>query len=80
MPLKVPVVCAGALGVPRRAFLGTLLAARLPRYLGLAWLGQQLGTDAFGWLRGHGWHVLAFAAFLAVALYALVWASDRLRK
>jgi membrane protein DedA with SNARE-associated domain len=76
MPLKVPVLCAGALGIRRRAFLGTMLAARIPRYFGLAWLGSQLGDDALGWLRAHAWHLGVFALLLALFLFALVKAAD----
>jgi membrane protein YqaA with SNARE-associated domain len=72
LPLKVPVLCAGALGVSRAAFLGTLAAARIPRYFGLAWLAVQMGTNAGEWLRSHAWHIVAFAALLALFLFLLV--------
>ncbi len=77
MPLKIPVLCAGAMGVRRRMFLGTLLAARIPRYFGLAWLGQQLGTDAVGWLKSHALHIGGFALLLFIGLYLFVRFSDR---
>jgi membrane protein DedA with SNARE-associated domain len=79
LPLKIPVLCAGALGVSRRAFLGVLALARLPRYFGLAWLGRQLGDGAGQWLRTHAWHIVAFALALFVILFGLVWWKDRQR-
>lgn len=79
LPLKVPVLCAGALGVRRRAFLAVLAAARIPRYAGLAWLGRQLGDNAGGWLRAHAWHIVGFALLLFVILFGLVWWKDRQR-
>lgn len=77
MPLKIPVLCAGALGVRRRMFLGVMLAARVPHYLGLAWLGRQLGTDAGGWLKVHAWQISGFALLLVITLFALIWFVDR---
>lgn len=68
LPLKVFVVSAGALGVRWPAYLGTILAARIPRYFGLAWLGAQLGEHTMGWLQGHVWNLLAFAAVLTAIL------------
>lgn len=79
LPLKIPVLCAGALGVRRRMFLGVLAAARTPRYLGLAWLGTQLGDNAGAWLKAHAWHIVAFALLLFVILFGLVWWKDRQR-
>jgi membrane protein DedA with SNARE-associated domain len=79
LPLKIPVLCAGALGVSRRMFLGVLAAARIPRYFGLAWLGRQLGDDAGAWLKAHAWHIVIFALVLFVLLFGLVWWKDRQR-
>ncbi len=79
LPLKVPVLCAGALGVSRTSFLATLTAARIPRYLCLAWLGTQMGTDAGGWLRSHAGQILGVAALLALALFLLVRFGGRQR-
>jgi len=77
MPLKIPVLCAGAMGVRRRMFLVTILAARIPRYFGLAWLGQQFGTDAVGWLKSHALHIGGFALLLFIGLYLFVRFADR---
>ncbi len=79
LPLKVPVLCAGALGIGWRQFLSVLTAARVPRYFGLAWLGQQLGHDASGWLKQHAWHIIVFSLVLFVILFGLIWWKDRQR-
>ncbi len=72
LPMKVPVLCAGAFRVPRVQFLPVILAARIPRYFGLAWLGMQLGTDAAGWLKRHALHIGGFAIGLAALLFLLL--------
>ncbi|MCC6342107.1 MAG: VTT domain-containing protein [Bryobacterales bacterium] len=68
MPLKVFVLCAGALGVKPLHYLLVVLAARIPRYFGLAYLGSQLGEHTMGWLKAHVWHLFVLAAALAAAL------------
>lgn len=68
MPLKVFVLSAGALGVKPLNYLLVVLAARIPRYFGLAYLGSQLGEHTMGWLKAHVWHLFVFAAALAAAL------------
>ena len=55
MPLKVMAVCACGLGVTRGRYLAVMAAARLPRYIGMAYLGAQLGGGANAWLRSHLW-------------------------
>lgn len=72
MPLKVFVLSAGALGVKPLHFLGVVVAARVPRYFGLAWLGMHLGHDAGAWIKSHVVHLCVFAALLALALYLAV--------
>lgn len=72
LPLKVFVLSAGALGVSPRSFLLTMLAARIPRYIGLAYLGSQLGENSIGWLKQHVWHLLGVAAVLALVLVLVV--------
>jgi membrane protein DedA with SNARE-associated domain len=69
MPVKVPILCAGALAVPPWRFLGVVLAARIPRYSGLAYLGASLGDNAAPWLQSHAAHLGA----AAVAALALMW-------
>jgi membrane protein YqaA with SNARE-associated domain len=70
MPLKFFILCAGALEVTPVAFFFTLLAARAPRYIGLAYLGSKGHT--LGWFTGHIWELTASAAVLFVFLYALI--------
>ena len=72
MPLKPFVVCAGALGVRWRPFLLTLLAARVPRYCALAYLGSHYGKEAWPWLKSHGWQMGVGALALFVALFLVV--------
>jgi len=53
MPLKVFVLSAGATGVPPSRFLAVILAARIPNYFAMAWLGMRLGDGALPWLKSH---------------------------
>ncbi len=80
LPLKIFVLSAGALGVSRKAFLLTILAARAPRYLALTYLGLQLGENSIGWLQDHVAHLGAVAAGLFVFLYLLVKRAAARRK
>lgn len=57
LPMKVFVILAGALGVRTVPFLLVVLAARIPRYAGLAYIGSQLGVHSMAWLRQHAWHL-----------------------
>ncbi|MFN7938494.1 MAG: VTT domain-containing protein [Bryobacteraceae bacterium] len=72
LPLKVFVVSAGALGVSPVKYMIVVLAARIPRYFGLAWLGTQLGHETMPWIKSHVWHLLLFALLLALTLYYAV--------
>jgi membrane protein YqaA with SNARE-associated domain len=72
MPMKVFVFCSGALDVNPIRFLAVFIAARIPRYAGLALLGRAMGNDAIGYIRAHVWHLAAFAAALFIVLYVLV--------
>ncbi|MCS7025808.1 MAG: VTT domain-containing protein [Bryobacteraceae bacterium] len=72
MPLKVFVLCSGALGVSPRRFFFTVLAARIPRYFGLAFLGAQLGDNSGLWLKQHAPHLAIFAVLLAACLAGLI--------
>lgn len=77
LPLKAFAACAAAMGVPRMRFMLVILLARVPRYLALAYLGAELGEHSAAWLRGHMWHLLAFAGVLALALAAVVRHANR---
>ncbi len=72
MPLKVFVVCAGALGIKRRSYLLTLLSARTPRFYGLAWLGANYGHDAWPWIRAHAIHMGVIALVLYTSAYLFI--------
>jgi membrane protein YqaA with SNARE-associated domain len=80
MPLKVAEICAGALGVRPTPFFLTLLAARVPRYLGLAYLGARLGEGSWPWLKAHGWHMGLFAIALFAVLYLMILVVHKRRK
>jgi membrane protein YqaA with SNARE-associated domain len=81
LPFKVFAACAGAMGVTRSRFLLVLALARMPRYLGLAYLGAQLGDNYKVWLKGHFWQLLGLATLLAIVLYALIrWTDHRTRR
>ena len=71
LPLKVFVISAGALRTRFRRFVGAILGARIIRYLGLAWLGIQLGGDAPAFLRHNGWMLAGAALVLAGVLVCL---------
>jgi uncharacterized membrane protein YdjX (TVP38/TMEM64 family) len=79
LPMKVFVLCAGALMVHPAVFLAVVLAGRVPRYFGLAYLGRQLGQNSLGWLKQHRWDFALFALGLCVFLFLLVKVSGRLR-
>jgi membrane protein YqaA with SNARE-associated domain len=80
MPLKISEICAGALGVRPMPFFLTLLAARIPRYIGLAYLGARMGEDgAWPWVKSHGWHMGLFSLALFVVLYLMILVVHRQR-
>jgi membrane protein YqaA with SNARE-associated domain len=80
LPLKIAVVSAGALGVSPVAFLLVVAAARIPRYLFLAWLGTRLGKDTIPYLKHHSLGLAVFAIVLFVASYLLIRTLDRRHK
>jgi membrane protein YqaA with SNARE-associated domain len=80
LPTKMFVLSAGALGVRPSVFLLVVLAARIPRYFGLAYLGSQLGAESGAWLRAHGWHLAGGAAALFVLLFLLIRFAGRARQ
>ena len=80
LPLKFFILCAGVFEVRPLVFLGTLLAARLPRYFALAYLGARLGRESFGWLKSHTWHLVGVATGLFLILYLLIKIVDRRKR
>jgi membrane protein YqaA with SNARE-associated domain len=79
LPTKVFVISAGALGSSPLWFLVSVLAGRIPRYIGLAWLGSELGTHSARWLKAHVWHFAAGAAALALLLFLFTYWAGRSR-
>jgi membrane protein DedA with SNARE-associated domain len=77
MPMKIFVLSSGALGSPPYRFLAVFLAARIPRYFGLAMLGREMGADAMTYLRHHVWYMVGFAALLFIVLAVLMRYADR---
>jgi len=72
MPLKVFVLSAGALGVRPLHFALVILAARIPNYYAMAWLGTRLGPDALPWLKAHTLEfTLAGLTLLAALLFLM---------
>ena len=68
LPFKAFAACAGAMRVPRLRFFLVLTAARIPRFLALAWLGMEMGERSGAWLRGHVWYLASAAVVLTAAL------------
>jgi membrane protein YqaA with SNARE-associated domain len=79
LPFKVFVACSAAMGVSRLRFMLVLALARVPRYVLLAYLGQQLGENSGAWLSGHVWYLAGLAAVLGLVLWALVRRAERSR-
>ncbi|MDP8980424.1 MAG: VTT domain-containing protein [Acidobacteriota bacterium] len=80
MPMKIFVLSAGAMGVRPWRFMIVVIAARIPRYFFLAWLGLQLGKETLPYLKHHVWQLCAVAAGLFVVLYLGIKFIDRRRK
>ena len=80
LPMKLFVIASGAFDVNVFAFVAVLIAARIPRYFALAWLGKRLGRQTLPYLGHHVWQLLGFSALLFVALYLLIKLLDRRRK
>jgi len=67
--LKIFIVSAGALEESPATFTIVMVAARVPRYLFLAWLGTRLGRDTVPYLRLHAWQF----GLLSVALFSILY-------
>ncbi len=79
LPLKIFVLSAGALRMNRAHFVLIVLAARIPRYFGLAYFGAQMGTYPLQYLKKHAWQLVIAAFVLFLLLLAAVKIKDRLR-
>jgi membrane protein YqaA with SNARE-associated domain len=80
LPLKVFVVSAGVLRTRPRSFTLVVLAARILRYGGVAWLGYELGENSTAFLRTHAWDFAGAAVLLFAGTYLLLKFTDRRRQ
>lgn len=76
MPLKIFVLCSGALGSGPRSFLAVFTGARIARYSALAALGAAMGNDAWNYLIAHKWDLVGFAVVLFLVMLLLVKLAD----
>jgi membrane protein DedA with SNARE-associated domain len=60
-------------------FLVVVLAARIIRYFGEAYLGVQLGKDVEPFLRRNAWPLCGAVLAMALGLYWLIRWSERWR-
>ncbi len=72
LPLKIFIISAGALGVTPLRFTIVLMAARIPRYIFLAWLGTRLGRETLPYLRHHIWELAILSVLLFCVLYLVI--------
>lgn len=79
MPMKVFVLSAGAMEVSPVRFGAVLLAARIPRYFIIAWLGTRLGPQTLPFLAAHIGALVLIAVALSVLLFALIRVAERNR-
>jgi membrane protein YqaA with SNARE-associated domain len=78
LPLKVFVISAGVMRAPLPSFLAVIVAARVARYFGEAYLGIQLGQASMGWLKAHVWSMAWIALALCLSVSAiLLWRERR---
>jgi membrane protein DedA with SNARE-associated domain len=77
LPLKVFVVSAGALRTSSTKFIAVILAARVIRYFGEAYLGIQLGEGAQAYLQRNAWTLLGVVVAMAIGVYFAIRLSDR---
>ncbi|MFB3825628.1 MAG: YqaA family protein [Bryobacteraceae bacterium] len=80
LPLKVFVITAGMLRTRIASFFVVVLAARVIRYFGEAWLGVKLGQESVHFLKDHVWTLTGGAALMFAAIYMLLRFNDRRRK
>jgi membrane protein YqaA with SNARE-associated domain len=79
MPMKIFVVCSGALGSRVRAFVLTFVSARILRYTALAYLGVSMGDHALDYIKQHVWQLVGFAVLLLIILFGVVKFADHLK-
>lgn len=76
LPMKLFVICSGALDVSWVSFLVTLIVSRVPRYFALAYLGAEMGDHAVEYLKDHVWHFVAAAVVMFLIMYGLIKIAD----
>lgn len=69
MPMKPFVILSGAFGIRPVSIAACVVAGRILRYGGEAWLGVQMGEHSGQYLKDHRWHLLAFGLGLFVVLF-----------
>jgi membrane protein YqaA with SNARE-associated domain len=79
LPLKIFVLCAGALNVAMYKYILVLLAARIPRFFGLAYLGTKLGDESVAFLKQHAWTLIGASVVLFIVLILIVRFNERRR-
>jgi membrane protein YqaA with SNARE-associated domain len=80
-PFKLFVFAAGALGMPLRTFVLSLLMARCLRFFGEGYLAMRYGAEAYEYLVAHKLIVAMGLIVLATVLYlAGRWFSQRLQE
>ena len=72
LPMKVFVLCAGALAVSPWTFLAVVAAGKVPRMFGLAYLGKSLGENSTQWLKDHRWHFVVGAVVLFITTLPMI--------
>ena len=79
MPLKLFVISAGVMGTALGEFIGVVVAARVLRYFGEAWLGITLGRESTAFLRTHVGQFVAGALVLFALIYGFLFWRDKTR-
>jgi membrane protein YqaA with SNARE-associated domain len=79
MPLKVFVISAGMFHTPFVRFVGIILAARMLRFFGEAYIGMRLGENGPRFLQANAVNIIVVALVVAAALFLAVHLSDRRR-
>ena len=79
LPFKLFAASASAMRVGRGRFLLVILAGRVPRYFGLAYLGSTLGEQSLPWVQAHLGLLMLIALALFIVLYGGVRYASRTR-
>jgi membrane protein DedA with SNARE-associated domain len=79
MPLKLFVISAGVMGTAFGEFVGVVVAARVLRYFGEAWLGVTLGQGSTAFLKSHVLQFVGWAVALFVLICGCIWWREKRR-